>query len=76
MLLAEGPGIARGKKNEEKKFSNFSLSYNTPRVTHECPKNFSTFNPAVWPAIGNIYIQMSCFISEVLPISSVKISGK
>ena len=39
-LLAEGPGVA----------------YNTP-ATHECPqKNFSLIGPAVWPAIGNIYI--------------------
>ena len=30
-LLAEGPGVARGKKNFEKKNFEFFLAYNTPR---------------------------------------------
>ena len=56
-LLAEGPGVARGKKIlKKKKFRKikfwifFSLCH--PWVS---TKNFSPIGPVVWPAIGNIY---------------------
>ena len=48
--LAEGPGVARGKKNY---FDFFSLQHAHPWVS---TKKISPFGPAVWPAIGIIYI--------------------
>ena len=56
-VLAEGPGVARGKKILKKKFRKknfgFFLAYVTPR-----PQKISSqsVQPFVWPAIGNIYI--------------------
>jgi len=64
--LAEGPGVAREKKFEKnmvKKIILDFLAYNIPRppmsVHKKCQPNWG---PAVWPAIDNIYIRMSCFI--------------
>ena len=34
---------------------------NTPRPPMSVHKNFSSIGPGVWPAIGNIYVLMSCF---------------
>ena len=62
---AERPGVARGNfffKNiyffkMEENFEFFKPL--TPLSVH---KKFSSIGPAVWPAICNIYLQMSCFI--------------
>ena len=43
-ILAEGPGVARGKKQNKKNKKNVEK------------KNFSPFGPAVWPAIRNIFV--------------------
>ena len=48
-LLAEGPGVARGKNRF---FSPCHPSSGYPLVSS---KNLGPFGPAVWSAIGNIH---------------------
>jgi len=69
--LAEGPGVARcswkkignffflNKKILKKQFR--ILAYNTPRHPWVSTKNFSPIGPAVWPAIRNIYTNVSFY---------------
>ena len=60
VILAEGTGVARGKKNFWKKCWKKISNFFSP--IYECPqKKFSPIGPAVWLAIGNI-IRISCFI--------------
>ena len=40
LILAEGPGVARGKKNFEKKNLDFFLAYVTPRPPLSVHKKF------------------------------------
>ena len=48
IVRAEGPGVARGKKNLEEKNISIFLAINTTRSTVQCPqKNFSPIGPAV-----------------------------
>ena len=51
-MVAKMPGVARGKK----KIRDFFLAYITPRPPMSVQKNVSPIGPAVWPAIGNIFI--------------------
>ena len=53
--LAEGPGVDREKKYLKKKLE-FFIVYNPPRPPLSVQKNFSSNGPAVWPAIGNIFL--------------------
>ena len=64
ILLAEGPGVARGKKKleffflkrkilKQKKIGFFILKH--PAGTPVSTQKLSPFGPAVWPAIGDIY---------------------
>ena len=63
-MLADEPGVARGKKilkkcfffKFEKHIFYFFLAYTTPRPPMSVLKRFRPIGPAVWPAIGKIYI--------------------
>ena len=57
LKLADGPGIARGKKIKKKKIEKIIDFFKpiTHPATQDCPQKIS-IGPAVWPAIGNIYI--------------------
>ena len=58
--LAEGPGVARGtaKKCFKKCLILFNLYH--PQATYEClQKNLSSFESAIWRALGiNIYMNV------------------
>ena len=50
-----------GKKSNLKKMvkkNQFFLAYNTPRPPMSNHNNFSPFGPAVWPALGNTYMNV------------------
>ena len=53
-----GPALPVEKKiKKEKKSFRICLTYNTGGGTPKCPQKKSRpIGPAVWPAIGNIYI--------------------
>ena len=54
-IQAEGLDIAREKKKLRTNFE-FFIANCTPRPPLSVQKNFSPIGPAVWPALGNIYI--------------------
>jgi len=77
--LAEGHGVARGKKLKKKNGEKISifLVYNTPRHPSVSKKNVSPIGPAVWPAIRNmytnvffyLYINLACLSVCLYPIN-------
>ena len=56
--LAKSPGVARGKKNWIKK----TIFETHPSHSWVSTKNVSPFGPAVWPAMGNIYVYNECLV--------------
>ena len=56
LTLAEGPGVARGKKNNKKNLNLFAYS------THECPAKNSAQSVQPFGRLYTTYIRMSHFI--------------
>ena len=69
-MLAEGTGVARGKKKKKLKIIERGkidfLSLCHPKTTHECPQKMSADLVQPFGLPEGKYIQMSCFLYRLM----------